>query len=125
MSAQYVSSPRAYRENAVLTASPEQLVVMLYDGARRFLHQAAVAMGQRQIETAHNRLRRAESIIIHLRETLDLEKGGEIADGLYALYVFCQRHLNQARIDCDPFKIEKVSSLIGELREAWATVLGQ
>jgi flagellar secretion chaperone FliS len=105
----------------VLTASPERLVVMLYDGARRFLHQAAVAMGDKQIELAHRKLRRAEMIISHLRDTLDMEQG-EIASRLHAIYVFCQRHLNQARIDRDPAKIEQVSSLLGELRDAWAAI---
>ena len=64
-------SPNAYRASAVLTASPGQLVVMLYDGARRFLHQAAVAMAEGQIVLAHNKLTRAEDIIRHLRSTLD------------------------------------------------------
>ena len=68
-------SPNAYRASAVLTASPGQLVVMLYDGARRFLHQAAVAMGERDIPGAHNKLTRAEDIIRHLRNTLDMDQG--------------------------------------------------
>ncbi len=120
----YLTSPRAYRESAVLTASPERLVVMLYDGARRFLHQAAVAMAADEIETSHFKLRRAEDIILHLRETLDLEQG-EIAARLQLIYLFCQRHLGQARIERDPEKVERVSSLLGELREAWAAVASE
>jgi flagellar protein FliS len=115
------SSPNAYRESAVLTASPEQLVVMLYDGARRFLNQAAVAMRDNDIETAHIKLRRAEAIISHLRDTLDLDQG-EIAARLQAIYLFCNRHLNQARIHRDPKKIEQVSSLLSELRSAWSAI---
>jgi flagellar protein FliS len=115
------SPPRAYRESAVLSASPERLVVMLYDGARRFLNQAAIAMREQQTETAHYKLRRAEDILLHLRETLDMEQG-QVAVRLQTIYLFCQRHLRQARIDRDPAKIEQVSGLLTGLREAWATI---
>jgi flagellar protein FliS len=115
------SPPRAYRESAVLSASRERLVVMLYDGARRFLNQAAIAMREQQTETAHYKLRRAEDILLHLRETLDMEQG-QVAVRLQTIYLFCQRHLRQARIDRDPAKIEQVSGLLTGLREAWATI---
>jgi flagellar secretion chaperone FliS len=117
------TSRNAYRESAVLTASPEQLVVMLYDGARRFLHQAAIAMRNDNVELAHTKLRRAEAIIQHLRDTLDMEQG-EIAARLQAIYLFCNRHLNEARIKRNPEMIEQVSALLGELREAWNTTAG-
>ena len=114
-------SPRAYRESAVLSAPPEKLVVMLYDGARRFLHQAAAAMREGEIEASHNKLRRAEDILTHLRDSLDLEQG-EIAERLQSIYYFCQRHLREARFERDPAKIEQVSRLLGTLREAWAAI---
>jgi flagellar secretion chaperone FliS len=111
----------AYLANAVLTASSPQLIVMLYDGARRFLHQAAAAMKARDIPTAHNKLRRAEMIIRHLRNTLDLERG-EIATNLFALYDFCLRRCQKARIDQDPAILEHVIGLLGKLRQSWATI---
>lgn len=120
MNPQLAYSPSAYRQSAVLTASPEQLVVMLYDGARRFLGQATVAMRAGDVETSHVKLRRAEAIITHLLETLDLDQG-EIAGRLGSIYLFCNRHLNEARLQRDPQKIEQVNSLLGELRSAWST----
>ena len=108
----------------MLSAPPEMLVVMLYDGARRFLFQASVAMRNEQIELSHRKLRRAEDIIQHLRDTLDMEQG-EISQRLEAIYLFCLRHLQQARFDRDVTKLEQVSGLLGELREAWATISGQ
>lgn len=119
------ASPQAYRESSVLSAPPEALVVMLYDGARRFLYQAAVAMREKQIEAAHRKLVRAEDIILHLRDALDMDQGGEIALQLKAIYLFCQRHLRQARLDQDPSKVEQVRDLLSELREAWATISHQ
>lgn len=119
MTTTFSTPPRAYRQTAVLTASPAQLVVMLYDGAHRFLHQAAVAMDERQAETTHNKLRRAEDIIEHLRQTLDHDQG-ELSARLEAIYAFCLRHLNQARTTRDSGKVREVSELLRELRESWA-----
>ena len=119
------AAPHAYRESSVLSAPPEALVVMLYDGALRFLFQAAVLMREKQIEPMHRKLRRAEDIITHLRDALDMEQGGEIAERLHAIYAFCLRHLRQARFDQDPAKIEQVRKLLSELREAWATISQQ
>jgi flagellar protein FliS len=121
MSINLAASPQAYRESAVLTAPPERLVVMLYDGARRFLHQAAVTMRDGDVPTSHERLRRAEAIIEHLLATLDMSQG-EISQRLESIYMFCQRHLAEGRIQRDPEKLEKVSALLGELREAWAQI---
>ncbi|MGH2890941.1 MAG: flagellar export chaperone FliS [Solirubrobacteraceae bacterium] len=114
-------SPSAYRASAVLTASPGQLVVMLYDGARRFLYQGAVAMSERELVTAHNKLTRAEEIIRHLRSSLDMDQG-LIAERLQSIYTFSLAHLRQARLDQDSHKIELVSDLLGRLRESWAAI---
>jgi flagellar protein FliS len=122
MATKYTAPRAAYQRSAVLTASQGQLIVMLYDGANRFLAQASAAMDAREVETAHNKLRRAELIISHLQGSLDYERGGEIAPRLAAIYVFCQRHLNQARIHADPQRIEQVRGLLGTLRDAWSQI---
>jgi flagellar protein FliS len=114
------ASPQAYRQNAVLSATPGELVVMLYDGARRFLRQAAVAMDQGEIERAHTTLRRAELIIGHLDGTL--EDQGQLTERLHSIYQFCMAHLNRGRMGQDTRMLEEVSRLLGELREAWAAV---
>jgi flagellar secretion chaperone FliS len=116
-----LASPNAYKESAVLSAPPELLVVMLYDGARKFLFQAGVAMRDGQIELTNRKLRRAEDIIQHLRDTLDTDQG-EIALNLEAIYLFCLRQLRQARFDKDPAMLEHISSLLGQLREAFAAI---
>jgi flagellar secretion chaperone FliS len=112
----------AYKEQSILTATPGQLVVMLYDGCLRFLHQAAFAMRDGDMAVSGNRLSRAEAIIDELLTTLDLEQGGEIASRLQGIYVFCNRHLLEARTERDAEKVDKVSELMGELRESWAQV---
>jgi flagellar protein FliS len=121
MSPQTAYSPAAYRQSAVLSATHGQQIVMLYDGAGRFLHQASVAMGEGKIETAHNKLVRAENIIRHLRQTLVLEQG-ELAVRLQSIYLFCLRHLSEARFEQDPKKLSEVRALLARLRESWAAV---
>jgi flagellar protein FliS len=119
------ASRTAYEKTAVLTATQEQLIVMLYDGAHRFLFQAARAMRDGNIELSHSKLRRAEAIINHLRGSLDFERGGSLSERLLAIYLFCGKHLNEARVKRDPERVEKVDELLGELRDAWAQVAKQ
>lgn len=118
-----LASSKAYRQNAVLSASPAQLVVELYDGARRFLRQAADAMGARDIERAHQKLRRAEMIIDHLNSVIDDDQG-EISTQLHTVYAFYLAHLNEARMSQDPEKVRAVARMLGDLREAWNQVAG-
>jgi len=120
----FAASPQAYRESAVLTAPPERLVVMLYDGADRFLFQAATAMREGDVPTAHERLRRAERIVEHLLGTLDMSQG-EVAEKLEAIYAFCMQLLTEGRIGQEPAKLDKVRELLGGLREAWAELASQ
>ena len=112
----------AYKEQSILTATPGQLVVMLYDGCLRFLNQAAYAMRDGDVVVAGNRLSRAEAIVDELLTTLDLEQGGVIASRLQGIYVFCARHLLEARAERDADKIDQVNGLLTELRESWAQV---
>ena len=113
--------PNAYRENSILTASPEQLVVMLYDGAGRFLRQAEGSMIDGSWLQASEKLSRAEAIIDELLATLDMD-AGEVADRLQSIYVFCKTRLIEARIERDPVRVDQVARLLGELREAWSQV---
>jgi flagellar protein FliS len=115
------ASPKAYRRDAILTASRGQLVVLLYDGARRFLRQAAAAMREGEIERCHNTLRRAELIIGHLDGTLDRDQG-LLADRLHAIYMFSMRQLSEARFDRDAGRLDDVGAILGELRDAWAQI---
>ena len=122
MSVYTASQTAAYRQQSILTATPGQLVVMLYDGCLRFLHQAAYAMREDAPRDADARLRRAEAIIDELLTTLDHKRGGEIASRLQGIYVFCRRHLLEARRANDADMVDKVAELLGELREAWAEI---
>jgi flagellar secretion chaperone FliS len=114
----------AYRKGDVLAATPGQLVVLLHDGARRFLRKASLAMRDGEVERAHNSLRRAERIVGYLDGTLDYEQG-ELPRRLHAIYQFCLDYLNAARLEQDHAKVEAVAELLGEMREAWSEVAAE
>ena len=116
------ASPHAYRSSSVMTASPGQLVVMLYDGAGRFLRQAEIAAAEGAWPHATGRLDKADAILDELLVTLDTEQGGEIAERLQGIYVFCKRLLIEARVEREIAKIAKVASLLADLRDAWAEI---
>jgi flagellar protein FliS len=118
------ASPQAYRQSAVLTATPEQLVVMLYDGAVRFLRQAEIAMREGAFLHSYEKLGRGEAIIDELIATLNMDTG-EIAERLQAIYVFQKRTLIEARVQRDDVKIGQVVALLSSLREAWAKLAEQ
>jgi flagellar protein FliS len=119
MNAYATSSHASYRESAILTAPPERLVIMLYDGCHRFLLQAIAAMRDGSVAEAGERLGRATAIIDELQCTLDLA-AGEVAERLAGIYVFSRRHLAEGLSERDPEKLAQVDGLLRELREAWA-----
>ena len=114
------ASPAAYRSSSVMTASPGQLVVMLYDGMARFLKQAEIAAAEGAWGHASDRLTKVDAILDELLVTLDLENGGEIAERLQAIYVFCKRLLIDARVAKQVDPILQAAKLLADLRGAWA-----
>jgi flagellar secretion chaperone FliS len=115
------ASPAAYQQQSIMTAPPERLVVMLYDGAIRFFFQAAAALREDARATAFDRLDRGEAIVAHLLATLDMS-AGEIAERLQGIYVFCKRLLLEARLERDAEKVDLVRGYLSDLREAWAQI---
>jgi flagellar secretion chaperone FliS len=113
---------RAYTESSVLTAPRERLVVMLYDGAIRFLNQSAVALRAGNQRVFLDRVQRAEAIIKELNLTLDMGRGGDVAQRLRSIYQFCNMHLAAATMEGDPRKIEEVIRLLSDLRESWQQI---
>lgn len=113
------SATRAYQQRSVLSATKEQLLVMLYEGCSRFLRQAAIAMRAGQYERSNERIQRGQAIIDELRMTLDMEQGGEIATNLRDIYLFCNSHLTSAVFKKNPDMVEEVARLMAELGETW------
>ncbi|MCX7924751.1 MAG: flagellar export chaperone FliS [Fimbriimonadales bacterium] len=117
-----VNGYERYLETAVETASPARLIVMLYDGAIRFINEALYAMRQRDYETQNARLQRAQKILAELISSLDFDKGGEIAENLFRLYTYMYNQLVEANLQDSPERLEHVVDLLSDLREAWDTI---
>ena len=113
----------AYRTNAVETASPEQLTLMCYDGALRFMRRAAKSLDEGNLADASNATGRAQAIVNELNITLDMEAGGEISQNLRSIYLFVNRHLSEAMIAKDAAKVREGMALIADLRGAWAEAM--
>ncbi len=119
---------QTYRANAVLTASPGQLVLMLYDGALSAMAIAHEAFGQpeantRRFEVINHQLQKAQNIILELQGGLNMEAGGEFAKTLYRLYDYHNRRLFEANVKKDIKILEEVEGLVRSLRDAWAEML--
>jgi flagellar protein FliS len=111
---------QAYHHNAVTTAAPEQLVVMLFDGALRYSRRALNAFQAGQLPQATQAIGRVTAIVNELNATLDTEAGGEIAHNLRAIYGFINRHLVEAVRMADPNRVQQAMALLAELREAFS-----
>jgi flagellar protein FliS len=114
---------KEYLKTQIQTASREQLVLMLYDGAIRFSEQARDRIVAEDYEEAHNFLIRAQNIVLELLYALDRKTGGEVADNLASLYTYCYNRLVEANIHHVPEKVDESSSVLRGLREAWAQAI--
>jgi flagellar protein FliS len=115
----------SYQQTDVLTASPMQLIIMLYDECLRALEKAENGFrveGPQQIEVIGNNLLHAQDVITELAIALDMEKGGEIAHNLHRLYDFALNHLSTANVQQTVKPIRDVINIMRELREAWTEV---
>ena len=114
----------AYRETKIKTASQGKLIVMLYDEAIRQLSIASEALqkGKQNFDQANNAILKAQDIVTELIVSLDFERGGEIARGLFSLYSFFNQQLVQANLKKDVNSIYIIKDLLVELRAAWASI---
>lgn len=112
----------AYQETAVLTQNRGRLIVMLYDGALRFLRQALDDLQRRDDAAKGMHIRKALDIIYELNTVLDMENGGPVAQNLRSLYNFMQHHLSEANSKRDPQMIRDVIGLLEELNQSWRAI---
>ena len=108
--------------SSVASASPHQLIAMLYDGALTALANAKGCILRNDIENRTKQLNKANSILLALQDYLDLGKGGEIANNLYALYGYIVQGGISANRDQDAEKIQELIELLLELKQGWAAM---
>src|SRR5690554_2095441 len=108
-----------YQKNMVETVTPAQLVLMLYNGAIRFIKQAQMGLEEEKLEVCHQNILKAQDILTELMTTLDLEQG-DIARNLYRLYDYMYHRLVDANIKKDAELLSEVQLLLSELRDTWS-----
>ncbi|MBY0404966.1 MAG: flagellar export chaperone FliS [Cyanobacteria bacterium] len=115
----YANQAKQYKQQQIETASQEELLILLFEGAIRFLNIAKVAHSEKNIEKYHNNLLKAQRILTEFMSSLDMELGGEIAKNLFNLYEYLHYQLVQANIKKDVTMIDEVLNHLRQLKGTW------
>ena len=118
----YDAARFAYQEMEATGSSGVQLVVMLYDGAIRFLNDASNSVRQKDLQGKIVAVDRALAIIGELQGTLRMEEGGEIAKSLDSLYTYMTNRILDGSMKLDPRPFDEVVKLLTTLNSAWKTI---
>ena len=108
---------QAYQSNAVTTASPGELTLMLYNGCLRFMKAARTAIEIKDIEEKNENLIKAQNIISELRVTLNMDL--EVSNNLMAMYEYIMRRLIEANVKNDTAILDEAAELVTDLRDTW------
>jgi flagellar protein FliS len=114
-----------YGNVKVMTASPADHIVMLYDASFRFLREAVEASKAQDRARMGERIGRANSIFACLLGSLDRVRSPALCDKLEPLYAFCMQHVLQANLKNEPAKLEEIITILLPLRNAWVDAAGQ
>lgn len=116
------SALNVYQKNQVQTNTPEKLVLMLYEGAIKFISKGIKAIEEKDIQEANNNLIRSQDIMLELMSGINFE-AGDIAKNLYAIYEYMHHRLMQANLKKEKELAEEVLNMVRELRDAWSQML--
>ena len=119
----YQANPylQQYNNSKILTASPAELTLMLYEGAIKFCNIAIMGIEQKDIEKAHNNIVKTERIINHLRITLDMKY--PVAQDFERIYVYLEERLVRANTKKDKEILEEVLTHLRSVRDTWKEVM--
>lgn len=110
-----------YQNSKILTASPAELTLMLYEGAIKFCNIAIMAIEKKDVEKAHNNIMKAQRIIEEFRSTLDHKYA--VAEDFDRVYVYLLQRLLQANIKKDAEILEEVNTHLRSMRDTWKQVM--
>jgi flagellar protein FliS len=117
------SAQQQYLRTRVMTATPEQLQMMLYDGAIRFSEQAKAALEARDYERSYNMISRVQKILTELSCTMKRDVAPELCDKLSALYSYLYKRLIEANVQHSVAAVDETLELLRYQRETWAMLL--
>jgi flagellar protein FliS len=113
------ASQNAYKANEISTVSQTRLIVMLYEGAIRFLTIASENMTPRKYDLVNNHIIKAQDIITELMLSLNMEEGKEIAENLLSIYVYLKKRLLEANMKKDTEILGESIQILNQLKSAW------
>jgi flagellar secretion chaperone FliS len=108
-----------YKETEISTANQGKLIVMLYDGAIRFLNIALENLPSKKYDAVNNNILKAQDIVTELMLSLNIEAGGQIAQNLFSIYVYIKKLLIESNIKKEPDGIHEALKYMKDLRNAW------
>ena len=111
-----------YREMEIRTATPEMVVVKLYEGALRFIRTAKASQDSGKIAARATAIGKALAIVNELQHSLNLKQGGEIAKNLDALYFYVTDRLLEANVRGTVQPLDEASGVLSTLNEAWVEI---
>jgi flagellar protein FliS len=106
----------------VSTADPHRLTLMLMQGALERMAYAKGCIERKDLAGKSDHLSRVNAILLHLRDTLDLDVGGEVAENLYALYQYMMQRLVDANVQNNLQIMDEVITLLLPIKTAWASI---
>ena len=112
-----------YNNSKILTASPAELTLMLYEGAIKFCNIAIIAVENKDIEKASNHIIKTERIIDYFRQTLDMSY--PVAQDFDRVYEYLGRRLVEANLKKDKEILEEVNTHLHTMRDTWKEVMKQ
>jgi len=110
-----------YNNSKILTASPAELTLMLYDGAIKFCNIAILGIEQKDIQKAHSNIVRVQRIIEEFRSTLDRKY--PVAEDFDRVYVYLLQRLLEANLHKDPEIVKEVLTHLRSMRDTWVEVM--
>jgi len=122
---QYDKAKSEYLRTKILTASPEELQLMLYDGAIKFTEEARLAISEGRLEEAHAASVRAQNIVLELSSSLDHEAEPELCGKLASLYNFIYRRLIEGTVKRDAAALEDALKILTYQRETWEMLMAK
>lgn len=110
-----------YNNSKILTASPAELTLMLYEGAIKFCNIAMAAVEQKDVEKAHTNIVKAQKIVDYFRQTLDMKY--EVSQDFERVYVYLEQRLVEANLKKDKEILEEVTAHLRSMRDTWKEVI--
>lgn len=114
-----------YLKAKVLTATPEQLQLMLYDGAVRFAEKGKQALVARNFDQSFHNISKAEKILLELNCSLKHDLAPDLCRNLSAIYMFCYRRLVESNTSRDVAPLDEALGILRYQRETWAMLMQQ